>query len=111
MGLFRRFLNGGMLFRGGLGINVARMCGGIIITAGCEFDPLDICPRGVILRPLIVKYFLVKKMCFDPLVSVDQVTKMAYEHISHCHDFHGASKVRNRMDWIVEGWSSVGMRM
>ena len=36
--------------RGGSGINVARICGGIIWMAG-PAPLLDICPLGVFLRP------------------------------------------------------------
>jgi hypothetical protein len=54
---------GGRNFNGGLGTNVARMCGGIIMTAGCELAPRDICPLGVILRSPMMMYRYERSDC------------------------------------------------
>lgn len=47
-----RFLEiGKICLRGGLGMNVARMCGGIIMIAGPELAPRVIWPRPKDFRP------------------------------------------------------------
>jgi hypothetical protein len=55
LGLLR--LGGGMCRRGGSGMKVARTWDGIIIMAGPDPED-DICPLGVILRPVFIRFIL-----------------------------------------------------
>ena len=54
IGCLRLYLTGGKCSNGGFGMKVARIWGGISMTAGPEFPPRDAWPRGVCFLPDIL---------------------------------------------------------